>query len=50
MFRHLPSVDRLISDKQIKQLEETYPHVLVVNLVRQRLERERLSIAAGNPC
>ncbi len=48
-FRNLPSVDRVLSDERIKQLEETYPHVLLVNLVRQRLERERLSIAAGNP-
>ena len=49
-FRHLPSVDRLISEQRIKQLEETYPHELLVNLIRQRLERERLAIAAGNPC
>ena len=49
-FRRLPSVDRLISEEGIKQLEETYPHELLVELVRQRLERERLSIAAGNPC
>ena len=49
-FRHLPSVDRLISEQRIKQLEETYPHELLVNLIRQRLERERRAIAAGNPC
>ncbi len=49
-FRHLPSVDRLISEERIKQLEDTYPHELLVNLVRQCLERERLSITAGNPC
>ena len=49
-FRRLPSVDRLISEEGIKQLEGTYPHELLVELVRQRLERERLSIAAGNPC
>ena len=49
-FRHLPSVDSLLSEERIKQLEETYPHQLLVDLVRQRLERERLAIAAGNPC
>jgi len=49
-FRHLPSVDRLISEERIKRLEGTYPHELLVNLVRQHLERERLAIAAGNPC
>jgi len=49
-FRRLPSVDRVISEERIKLLEETYPHELLVSLVRQILERERLSIAAGNPC
>ena len=49
-FRHLPSVDRLISEERIKQLEGTYPRALLVNVARQRLERERLSITAGNPC
>ena len=49
-FRHLPSVDRVLSDERIKQLERDSPHFFLVNLVRQQLERERLSIAAGNPC
>ncbi len=49
-FRYLPSVDRVLSDGRIKQLEETYPHILLVNLIRQRLERGRLSIVVGNPC
>ena len=49
-FRRLPSVDKLISEERIKLLEEAYPHELVVGLVRQQLERIRLSIAAGNPC
>ncbi len=49
-FRRLPSVDRLISEGRIKQLEGTYPHELLVNFVRQHLERERLAIAAGNKC
>jgi len=49
-FRHLPSVDSLISEERIKQLGEIYPHELLVNLVRHHLESERISIAAGNPC
>lgn len=49
-FRQLPSVDRLLSEDRIEQLEESYPRVLIVDLVRQRLEQERLSIARGNPC
>ena len=49
-FRRLPSVDKLIFEERIKRLEETYPHELVVGLVRQQLERIRLSITAGNLC
>ena len=49
-FRHLPSVDKVLSEEQIKQLGKDFPHDLLVNLIRQHLERERLSIAAGNPC
>jgi len=49
-FRHLPSVDKVLSDERLKQLDETYPHILLVNLVRQRLEHDRLSITLGNPC
>ncbi len=49
-FRHLPSVDRLISEERIKQLAEIYPHELLVSLARKWLERERLAIAAGNRC
>lgn len=48
-FRLLPSVDRLISDERIKAFESTYSHELLVNVVRQRLEQERLAIVAGNP-
>ncbi len=49
-FRNLPSVDRVLSDGRIRQLEETYPHILITDLVRQQLEGARLSITAGNPC
>ncbi len=46
-FRRLPSVDRVLADERLKQLERTYPHTLLVNLVRQQLEGERLAISAG---
>jgi L-seryl-tRNA(Ser) seleniumtransferase len=49
-FRNLPSVDKILSDERVKQLAETYPHTLLVNLTRQCLEGARLSVAAGNPC
>jgi len=50
IFRHLPSVDRVLSDERVSQLEKTYPHTLLLNLVRQYLEQERVSIASGRPC
>jgi len=49
-LRRLPSVDRVISEERIKQLREVYPHSLVVDLVRQRLEQGRLAITRGSPC
>ena len=47
-FRRLPSVDKIISVERIK-LAGDYPHELMVSLIRQQLDVERLSIAAGNP-
>jgi L-seryl-tRNA(Ser) seleniumtransferase len=49
-FRNLPSVDKLISNERIKQLAGSYPHELIVSLVRRQLEVERLAIASGNLC
>ena len=49
MLRHLPSVDRVFADKRMQHLKRTYPHRLLLNLVRQQLEYNRLSITAGNP-
>ena len=46
-FRHLPGVDKLLSDERIKRLGETYPHDLLVEIIRQRLEEARLAIAEG---
>jgi L-seryl-tRNA(Ser) seleniumtransferase len=49
-YRHLPSVDKVLSDERIGQVTGDYPHDLLVNLVRQHLDRERLSIAKGEAC
>ena len=49
-MRRLPSVDRFLSEERISQLQKVYPHALLVDLIRQHLQRTRLSIAAGNPC
>ena len=48
-FRRLPSVDRLMSEDSIRSLQNSYPRDFVVDLVRERLERDRTSIALGNP-
>ena len=49
-FRNLPSVDKLLSDERIRRLEQTYSHELLLELIRQQIETERLSIAAGKKC
>ncbi len=46
-YRQLPSVDRVLSAEPLRQLEKTYPHELLVNVVRQQLESERAAIAGG---
>ncbi|UCC60512.1 MAG: L-seryl-tRNA(Sec) selenium transferase [Dehalococcoidia bacterium] len=46
-FRGLPSVDRLMSEPEMVKLSVSYPHDLLVDLARQQLELERISIAAG---
>ena len=48
-LRRLPSVDKVISDERIEQLGVHYPHDLIVDLVRRRLEEARLAIRDGNP-
>ena len=46
-FSHLPSVDKVLSDKRVEQVGEDYPHDLVVENIRQCLEGERRAIAEG---
>ena len=49
-LRRLPSVDKVLSDERIKGLRELYPHDLIVDMVRQRLEADRLAIMRGGKC
>ncbi|MFC1905414.1 L-seryl-tRNA(Sec) selenium transferase [Chloroflexota bacterium] len=49
-LRRLPSVDKIITDVRLKQLYNKYPHSLIVDIVRQRLEQERLLIIKGSVC
>jgi L-seryl-tRNA(Ser) seleniumtransferase len=49
-FRKLPGVDTVISDERISRLAVRYPHDLLVNLVREQLEKTREIISSGNPC
>ncbi|MFC1911693.1 L-seryl-tRNA(Sec) selenium transferase [Chloroflexota bacterium] len=46
-FRRIPGVDKVLSDERLRHAGESYPHDLLVNLVRQQLEHERLAIAGG---
>jgi L-seryl-tRNA(Ser) seleniumtransferase len=46
-LRRLPSVDRIVSAAPVRELEEDYPHELLVSLARQQLESVRAAIAAG---
>jgi L-seryl-tRNA(Ser) seleniumtransferase len=48
-FRRLPGVDTVISDERIARLGARYPHNLLVNLVREQLEKAREIISSGNP-
>jgi L-seryl-tRNA(Ser) seleniumtransferase len=49
-FRNLPSVDRLLSEERIRQLQQNYPHTLIVDFIRRYLQQVRLSIATSDPC
>jgi L-seryl-tRNA(Ser) seleniumtransferase len=46
-FRHLPGVDKVLTDERIDKLAKEYPHDLLVRLIRQSLERARRAITAG---
>jgi L-seryl-tRNA(Ser) seleniumtransferase len=48
-FRSLPSVDRVVADPRLRQFQGTFPRELIVQVVRQGLDRERTVIASGRP-
>lgn len=49
-FRLLPSVDKLLADKRIKQLEDTYSRQVILSLVRRHLEHLRSSLSQDSSC
>jgi L-seryl-tRNA(Ser) seleniumtransferase len=49
-LRNLPSVDKVLTDERLRRSAESYPHDLLVSVIRKQLEQERLSIVAGKPC
>ncbi len=46
-LRHLPSVDKLLSHERLQRLGAAFPHELVVDVIRERLEETRGTVAAG---
>jgi len=46
-FRKIPSVDRVLAHERLRPLVDTYPHDLLVRLIRRYLERERDAVAVG---
>ncbi len=48
-FRSLPSVDKVLGDERLRQMENLYPHDLLLDLARKQLERNRQAVAAGKP-
>jgi len=49
-LRLLPSVDKLLSEEKVRQLQKEYPNMSIVNSIREQLQSVRLSITAGNRC
>src|SRR5665811_1880727 len=49
-YSRLPGVDALLTEDQIQQLTEEFPHDLLVNLIRGELETARRTIASGHEC
>ncbi|MCX5998094.1 MAG: hypothetical protein NTU41_00470, partial [Chloroflexi bacterium] len=46
-FRHLPSIDRLISDERLKSVQDEYSRPVVVDAARQVLDEIRSHMADG---
>lgn len=48
-FRKLPSVEKILSDEQLRLLRETLPHEIIVSIIRQRIEAAQTDIRSGKP-
>ena len=46
-LRNLPGVDKILTDKRLTKLAEKYPHDLLVDVIREQLQQERISITKG---
>ena len=49
-YRQLPSVDKLMAEPRIKQIEDSCTHSAVLDLIRQHLDNIRGQIQQGSPC
>jgi L-seryl-tRNA(Ser) seleniumtransferase len=49
-LRKLPSVDRLLQEDAVAELEERWGHELAAEAVRETLDATRQAILAGEPC
>jgi L-seryl-tRNA(Ser) seleniumtransferase len=48
-FRNLPGVDKVLADARVSRFAVSYPHDVLVSVIRQQLEIARQAIAAGKP-
>ena len=46
-FRKLPAVETVLSDERIKNYGNVYPHDLLVDVIRSRLEEAQKTIKSG---
>jgi len=49
-YRKLPGVEQVISHADLTGFQRAFIHTVLVDIVREALERARQSIAIGNPC
>ncbi len=47
VFRHLPSVDKVISDSRLASYISVFDHEVLVSVTRDRLDAERRAVASG---
>jgi L-seryl-tRNA(Ser) seleniumtransferase len=46
-FRKLPSIEKVLSDNRFNSYHESYPHDLLVDITRQRIEKAKSVIQTG---